>query len=61
MLGHPELLTLQPGGLKLFRETISLVTGRLKAARARVSTALAHRAAGHTIREAKGGNSSEYF
>ena len=28
VLGHPELLTLQPGGLKLFRETISLVTGR---------------------------------
>lgn len=28
VLGHPELLTLQPGELKLFRETISLVTGR---------------------------------
>lgn len=29
VLGHPELLTLQPEGLELFRESISPVTGRM--------------------------------
>lgn len=49
-LGHPELLTPQPGGLKLFGETINGVTAkRIKM----LPDSGSARAAGPTVREAK--------
>ncbi|CAO2631339.1 hypothetical protein LEMLEM_LOCUS21236 [Lemmus lemmus] len=47
-LGHPELLTPQPGGPELFGETISGVT-----AKRRLPDTGSTRAAGPTVREAK--------